>query len=220
MATNKPKLTKLPVQTTGQTGTDNTQAVSDYKEFLTAVAKSPALVSGWSKLLKSSGYYKGKITDKYTPALQSAFDRAEQARLSISSVRPLTRDAFIKEAIDLAAGGGGGSGSATPITKYIDVSVTPSSKAKDLINAIILDTLGRQATDAEVKKYTAALNAAEKKTPTTTKYTTSGATRTSSTTGGLDTQQYLIDQISGTDEAKANKVLGFYETFMNALGGK
>mgnify|MGYP001188617022 CR=1 FL=1 len=219
MATNKPKLTKLPVQSTGQTGTDNTQAVSDYKEFLVAVAKSPALVSGWSKLLKSSGYYKGKITDKYTPALQDAFDRAEQARLSISSVRPLTRDAFIREAIDNQAGGAG-SGAATPITKYIDVAVTPSSKAKDIINAIILDTLGRQATDAEVKKYTAALNAAEKKAPTTTKYTTSGATRTSSTTGGLDTQQYLIDQISGTDEAKANKVLGFYETFMNALGGK
>lgn len=219
MATNKPKLTKLPVQSTGQTSTDNTQAVSDYKEFLTAVAKSPALVTGWSKLLKSSGYYKGKITDKYTPALQNAFDRAEQDRLSISAIRPLTRDAFINEAIANQAGGAG-DGSATPITKYVDVSVTPSSKAKDLINAIILDTLGRQATDAEVKKYTAALNAAEKKTPTTTKYTTSGATRTSSTTGGLDTQQYLIDQISGTDEAKANKVLGFYETFMNALGGK
>lgn len=219
MATNKPKLTKLPVQSTGQTSTDNTQAVSDYKEFLVAVAKSPALVTGWSKLLKSSGYYKGKITDKYTPALQNAFDRAEQDRLSISAIRPLTRDAFINEAIANQAGGAG-SGSATPITKYVDVSITPSSKAKDLINAIILDTLGRKATDAEVKKYTAALNAAEKKTPTTTKYTTSGATRTSSTTGGLDTQQYLIDQISGTDEAKANKVLGFYETFMNALGGK
>jgi hypothetical protein len=36
---------------------------------------------------------------------------------------------------------------------------------------------------------------------------------------GLNEQQYLVDKISGTDEGKANKVLGFYETFMNALGG-
>jgi hypothetical protein len=216
MATSKPKVKKLPAQTTGQTGTDNTQTVSDYKEFLAAVAKSPALLSGWSKLLKSAGYYKGKITDKYTPALQNAFDRAEQDRLSIAAYRPLTRDAFINETI----ANGAGDAAAVPITKYVDTSVTPSTKAKDFINAIILDTLGRQATDAEVKKYTAALNAAEKKAPTTTTYKTSGGTRTSSTTGGLDTQQYLLDQVSGTDEAKANKVLGFYETFMNALGGK
>jgi len=216
MATSKPKLTKLPGQTTGQVSTDNTQTVSDYKEFLTAVAKSPALLSGWSKLLKSAGYYNGKVTDKYTPALQNAFDRAEQDRLSIAAYRPLTRDAFVNEAIANKAGDVG----TAPITKYVDTSVTPSTKAKDFINAIILDTLGRQATDAEVKKYTAALNAAEKKSPTTTTYTTSGSTRTSSTTGGLDTQQYLLDQVAGTDEAKANKVLGFYETFMNALGGK
>ena len=216
MATSKPKVKKLPTESTGQVGTDNTQTVSDYKEFLTAVSKSPALLSGWSKLLKSAGFYNGKITDKYTPALQNAFDRAEQARLSISAIRPLTRDAFIRETID----NGAGTGTAAPITKYVDVSVTPESKAKDFINAIILDTLGRQATDAEVKKYTAALNAAEKKAPTTTIYKTSGGTRTSSTTGGIDTQQYLLDQISGTDEAKANQVLGFYETFMNALGGK
>jgi len=96
---------------------------SDYTEFLSVVAKSPSLITGYSKLLKAAGYYKGKITDKYTPALQRAFSAAEEARLSISAVRP------------------------------------------------------------------------------------------------MDEKQYLVDQISGTDEGKANKVLGFYETFMNALGG-
>jgi hypothetical protein len=215
MGRNLPK-TKTATKATTTT-TAGTTTMSDYKEFLTAVSKSPALVTGWSKLLKSAGYYNGKITDKYTPALQSAFDRAEQDRLSISTYRPLTRDAFINETI---ANRPPDTGTAAPITKYVDTAITSPTKAKDLINAIILDTLGRKATDAELKKYSASLSAAEQLAPTTTTYTTKGATRSSMTTGGIDTQQYLLDQVSGTDEAKANKVLGFYETFMNALGGK
>jgi hypothetical protein len=39
-------------------------------------------------------------------------------------------------------------------------------------------------------------------------------------TGGLDAEQYLIDKIAATDEARANKVLDLYSTFMNALGSK
>jgi hypothetical protein len=50
---------------------------SEYTQFLSTIAKSPALITGYSKLLKSAGYYKGKITDKYTPALQKAFTAVE-----------------------------------------------------------------------------------------------------------------------------------------------
>jgi hypothetical protein len=202
------------------TETNNSGASqSEYTQFLSTIAKNPALITGYSKLLKSAGYYKGKITDKYTPALQKAFTKAEEDRLSISTVRPIGRDEFLQETISLG-GVGSGSGSGGPtsgVSKATRISNTTEAAA--LIQSIIQDTLGRKATAAELKKYTASLQAAQKKAPTVTKYTSAGTSQTSQTTGGINEQQYLLDKISGTDEAKANKVLGFYETFMNALGG-
>lgn len=186
---------------------------SDYTEFLSVVAKSPALITGYSKLLKSAGYYKGKITDKYTPALQKAFTAAEEARLSISAVRPMSRDAFLEETISLGGiGGDSGPTTVTSVTKY------KPEAAQQLVNEIIQDTLGRKATPAEIKKYSAMLKAVEGKAASTTTYG-KGANQTQTTMAGLNEQQYLVDKISGTDEGKANKVLGFYETFMKALGG-
>ena len=187
---------------------------SDYTEFLSVVAKSPALITGYAKLLKAAGYYKGKITDKYTPALQKAFTAAEQARLEISAVRPMTRDAFLEETIAL---GGTGTGTGGPTTVTSVTKYKPEA-AQQLVNSIIQDTLGRKATAAEIKKYSSMLKAVEGKAASTTTYG-KGAKQTQTTMAGLDEKQYLVDQISGTDEGKANKVLGFYETFMNALGG-
>lgn len=206
-----------PAPTTQSTDATNTGASqSDYTQFLSVIAKSPALITGYSKLLKSAGYYKGKITDKYTPALQKAFTKAEEDRLSISAVRPIGRDEFLQETISLG-GVGGTDGPTSGVSKATRISNTTEATA--LIQSIIQDTLGRKATAAELKKYTASLQSAQKAAPTVTKYTNAGTSQTSQTTGGINEQQYLLDKISGTDEAKANKVLGFYETFMNALGG-
>ena len=206
--------TPMPVSTPEAANTTGSQ--SDYTQFLSVVAKSPALITGYSKLLKAAGYYKGKITDKYTPSLQKAFTNAEEARLSISAVRPMGRDEFLQETISLGGTGTGtgGPSTVTSVTKY-----TPES-AKELVNSIILDTLGRKATDSEIKKYTQALKGIESKASTVTKYSGSGASQTQTVTPGISEKQYLVDKISGTDEGKANKVLGFYETFMNALGGR
>ena len=185
---------------------------SDYTQFLSVVAKSPALITGYSKLLKAAGYYKGKITDKYTPALQNAFTRAEEDRLSISAVRPIGRDEFLQETVSLGGDGTGGPTTVTNVTKY------KPEAARQLVDSIIKDTLGRKATAAEIKKYSAMLKGIEGKAASTTTYG-KGANQTQTTMAGLNEQQYLVDQISGTDEGKANQVLGFYETFMNALGG-
>lgn len=192
---------------------EQNNVTSDYTEFLSVVAKSPSLITGYSKLLKAAGYYKGKITDKYTPALQKAFTAAEEARLSISAVRPMGRDEFLQETISLGgASGTGGPTTVTSVTKY------KPEAAQQLVDSIIKDTLGRNATAAEIKKYSAMLKNIEGKAASTTTYGT-GSKQTQTTMAGLDEKQYLIDKISGTDEGKANKVLGFYETFMNALGG-
>jgi hypothetical protein len=187
----------------------------DFTDFLKTIAKSPALISGYSKILKSAGYYKGKITSKYTPALQKAFTAAETDRLSVSAVSPIGRDEFFKQQVEFNVDGGDGRPSVvTNVTAY-----TPES-ARQLVDSIIRDTLGRKATDAEIKKYTAALKGIQNKAASTTTYKTVGGKQTQVTTPGINEQQYLVDQVSGTDEGKANKVLGFYETFMNALGGR
>jgi len=194
----------------------STTSQSEYTQFLSTIAKNPALITGYSKLLKSAGYYKGKITDKYTPALQKAFTKAEEDRLSISTVRPIGRDEFLQEAISLGGvGSGSGSGGPTTVT---NVTKFKPEAAQQLVESIIQDTLGRKATAAEVKKYSAMLKKIEGKAASTTTYG-KGSNQTQTTMVGLEEKQYLVDQIAKTDEAKANKVLGFYETFMNALGG-
>jgi len=204
-----------PAPTTQSTDANNSgTSQSDYTQFLTVIAKSPALITGYSKLLKAAGYYKGKITDKYTPALQKAFTKAEEDRLSISTVRPIGRDEFLQETIAL---GGTGTGTGGPTTVTSVTKYKPEA-AQQLVDSIIQDTLGRKATAAEVKKYSAMLKKIEGKAASTTTYG-KGANQTQTTVAGLNEKQYLVDQISGTDEGKANKVLGFYETFMNALGG-
>ena len=205
----------VPVNTP-QTGSPTSGTTSDFTDFLRTISKSPALISGYSKLLKSAGYYKGKITSKYSLALQKAFSAAEQDRAELSAITPIGRDEFLKQRVSEGTGTGadGRPSVVTSITSYTEDS------AKQLINSIIRDVNRRKATEAEIKKYTAILKNIEKKAATTTKYTTSGTSQTQFTTAGLDEKQYLIDQVSGTDEGKANKVLGLYETFMNALGGR
>jgi hypothetical protein len=113
---------------------------------------------------------------------------------------------------------GGGDGGGPSVRKETRISDTTTAKA--LIDAIFQDTLGRKASSKEMLKYTKNLQAAQKAAPTVTTYATSGGTTSATTTGGINEQQYLIDQIAGTDEAKSNQVLGYYKTFMDALGGK
>jgi len=194
--------------------TDGGVLPGDFTDFLKLVAKSPALITGYSKILKTAGYYKGTVGNKYTPAFQKALIAAETDRASINLVSPISREQFFAQLEPVSTGGYKGPTTVTNVTKY-----TPES-ASQFINLIVQDTLGRRATAAEITKYTKTLKDLEKKASSTTKYSGAGASQTQVTTPGINEQQYLIDKISGTDEGKANKILGFYETFMNALGVK
>jgi hypothetical protein len=193
--------------------TDGGALPGDFTDFLKLVAKSPALITGYSKILKAAGYYRGKVGNKYTPAFQKALVAAESDRASISLVSPMSREQFFAQLEPVSTGAGAGPTTVTSVTKY------KPEAAQQLVDSIIKDTLGRKATAAEIKKYSAMLKGIEGKAASVTTYGT-GSKQTQTTVAGLNEQQYLVDQISGTDEGKANKVLGFYETFMNALGAK
>ena len=166
--------------------------------------------------LKNAGY-KVAVTGKYSDKLLSAYSTASmRAALQSQMVgQQFTVGQYLDQeaAAKLAEGGSGPS-----VRK--ETRISDQTTAKALIDAIFQDTLGRKASGKEILKYTSALQKAQKAAPTVTTYATSGGTTSATTTGGINEQQYLIDQIAGTDEAKSNQVLGYYKAFMNALGGK
>lgn len=171
--------------------------------------------------LKSAGYRvptSGVFTDKlltaYQTALQSAQLQAAQLGQTFSSTY------FTNYLANEAAGAAGGAGTGgTSITEQ--ESVITKANAKNIINKVFEDQLGRSATDAEIAKYTAIFKEKAAAQPTITTTTTAGKKTKISTKPGFTTgraEQYLVDKIAGTDEAKAGQVLDYYQSFMRKLG--
>jgi hypothetical protein len=170
--------------------------------------------------LKNAGY-RIKVTGNYSDALLKAYSSAAYATAIQSQT--LNQQFTVRQYLDqeAAARGGGGSGSGNggpSVSKAIRIST--GNQAADVINKVYQDLVGRGASTAELKKYTKMLQAEQKKPEAalTTQYTTSGDVQTATTTGGMNSEQFLIQQISGTDEAKANKVFNYYNAFKNAIG--
>lgn len=217
---------KSPIVPTGSTVSNTAvSGTGGYREGLTTTANADAadlynLSEPDRKIiaqrLKNAGYkvsVSGKYSDKLLAAYSSASQKAALQSSLIGQVFTVGQYLDQEAAARVAEGGSGPS-----VRK--EVRISDQTTAKALIDAIFQDTLGRKASGKEILKYTKNLQAAQKAAPTVTTYATSGGTTSSTTTGGINEQQYLIDQIAGTDEAKANQVLGYYKTFMDALGGK
>lgn len=190
------------------------------EESFTAFAKalsqaSPTIRAKIAQQLKDAGIYRGKVSGEFNNRLYDALIQAEKKRAELATVIDVpNRFDFIASLALEDQGDGAGIG----ISESLRIS-TPE-QIKPLVDAVIMDQLGRKATDAEIKRYTKMIRKAQKTTPTVTTTKRVGDRVVTTTTGGFDSGQYLIDQIAGTDEAKANRVLGLYETFINALGGE
>jgi len=166
--------------------------------------------------LKNAGY-KVAVSGKYSDKLLSAYSTAAMKAALQSQM--VGQQFTVGQYLDQEAAARIAEGSGGPSVRK-ETRISDQTTAKALIDAIFQDTLGRKASGKEILKYTKNLQAAQKAAPTITSYSTSGGTTSATTTGGINEQQYLIDQIAGTDEAKSNQVLGYYKAFMNALGGK
>lgn len=172
--------------------------------------------------LKSAGYRvptTGVFTDKLLAAYQTALQSAQlqAAQLGQQFSGAYFTNYLINEAAGYAASGAGGDG--TSITEQ--ESVITKANAKNIINKVFEDQLGRSATDAEIAKYTATFKEKAAAKPTITTTTTTGKRTKIKTEPGFTTgraEQYLVDKIAGTDEAKAGQVLDYYQTFMRKLG--
>ena len=169
-----------------------------------------------AQALKNAGY-KVSVSGKYSSSLLEAYTNASmKATLQSQMVgQPFTvRQYLDQETAERIASSGGDGG--PNIRK--DIRISDEATARTLINAVLQDALGRGATKDELKKYTSALQKAQKASPAVTTYSTAGDVQTVTSTPGINEEQFLIQQIAGTDEAKANKVFGYYDAFKNALG--
>ena len=213
-----------------------TTATGGQEVSLAVFAKDVANGSDQQRLalaqqLKDAGLWTGKISSKFDIKYYGALVKLEeqyQGQIALDKLleRPATAnryDSLTSLLVNKEAAGG------PRVSK--NVRLSDSTTAEALVTAVMQDQVGRGPSKAELKKYTQALQKAQAAAPTTTVTTsragattspitgevTSGAT-TSKTTGGINEQQFLINEISGTDEARAQKVKSFYDVFKQAIG--
>lgn len=215
-----PEEARRQAAATAATGSEQNATVTGEETF-TAFAKalsqvSPTIRAKIAQQLKDAGIYRGKVSGDFNNRFYDALIEAEKRRAQLATIVDVpNRYDFIAS---LATEGDGAGADGIGITETLRIS-TPE-QVKPLVDAVIMDQLGRKATDAEIRRYTKMIRKAQKAQPTVTTTKKVGDRVVSTTTGGFDSGQYLVDQIAGTDEAKANRVLGFYETFLRALGGE
>ena len=144
-----------------------------------------------SQLLKDAGYLRS-TTSKYNKTLGDAYSRAsmdwsnESAR---TGRQGLTFRAFLQENVT-APTGAAAQKPGTQKTVRVDDDTTAEARV-----AKVFEDLGITATPAQINEWRKKLQAEQKKNPTVTKYTTKGGVQTSSTTGGLDDEFWLTENI-------------------------
>ena len=203
------KVTKV-AETTAE-GTPTATSLTEYTDFKKALAKSPALISGYQKLLKAAKYYRGPIDGKYTPAFQKALDSAEESRLSISAIRPLARDEFLNEQVTV--GGGAGDGEARTIKQTYIINDSDLEALADKISKL---QTGYAIPPKELEKIKKDLRLAQKKNPVVQQYDASGNVMQ---TGGINEEQFITSRIEQTGAAQKSRATTANEILLGELGG-
>lgn len=215
-----------------------TTATGGQEVSLAVFAKGVAIGSDEARLalaqqLKNAGLWKGNISSKFDIKYYNVLTKLEEQYLGqialdklVGTSTATTRYNFLTNVL---ASKEASSGGRTRVSKNVRLSDLTTAEA--LVTAVMQDQVGRGPSRAELKKYTLALQKAQAAAPTTTVTTSgvgaatspitgdvvSGAT-TSKTTGGINEQQFLINEIAGTDEARAQKVKSYYDVFKQAIG--
>lgn len=185
-------------------------------DFVKAVAQSPEDVRlKLAQQLKKAGLYKGTPSSKFNNAMYDALTAAETKRVQLSMVvGPIDRFNFIDE---LAAEGKAGTGKPSAVTSR---TISEPVELFDEINAVTKEYLGRELPEAAKRKLAKKYIAKQKagKLDVTTTYGGDGSFR-QTTGGGMSPQQFFIEEISNSDEGRANKVLQGYNILLNLFGG-
>lgn len=198
------------MQTAQQGSTITAPLLTPKQAYDNLSAMDSNMVKNIAAALNNAGYKvptSGKVTAKFFENYWKAYGDAMTFYGGTGQIQPGTGvneaqfSQFLADAYnDRAAGGGSNS----------RVGIINPTAAKALINAVFSDQLGRTASNAEIKKYTAAIQKAERGNPVNY----SGGV----TSGGIDEQQFLIDQIADSDEATQNRALTAFDVLGKLLG--
>lgn len=186
-------------------------------DFVKAVAQSPEDVRlKLAKQLKKAGLYRGTPSSKFNNAMYDALTAAETKRVQLSMVvGPIDRFNFIDE----LAAEGADTGKKGP-SRITSRTISEPVDLFDEINAVTREYLGRELPEAAkrklAKKYIAKQKAGQ--LDVTTSYNQDGSFR-QTTGGGIEPTQFFIEEISNSDEGRANKVLQGYNILLNLFGG-
>jgi hypothetical protein len=183
---------------------------------------APEFRKATSQKLKNAGYnvpvtgkYSSRVRDAYIQASQDLSDEINY--LNRNDPSRLSNVEYDLETFlgDLASETQGGS---TSVTRYT-TDYRPETINK-LINDVTKSLVGRGATNAELKRYTRKIRnqMAQTENMGQTITSRSGDVTNVRQIEGIDPQKFLIEEIAGTDEAKAQKAYGFYEAFNKFIG--
>ena len=178
---------------------------------------TPALRKALAQQLKDAGF-KVPVTGRYNTTVRSAFLSANEALsteisyLSQNDPQRLSEvsydlTSFLEEQSRSLGDG------APKRTEY--PTVLSRGDVSELLNSIKQDLTGYGATEDEVEFYYEKLRKKSLKQPTVVAKTEAGR---QTTERGFNPQQFLVEKISGTDEAKERKVLDAYDIFAKVMG--
>jgi hypothetical protein len=142
--------------------------------------------------------YTDALTAGYQNAISGALGRYNQFKDVFSVDQYLAEKAQETAAISAASGTGTGGPS---LTQYPIIS--SSTDAKALFNKVFQSELGRDATAAEIKTLFPALRSAQAANPETTKSTVINGKKVLERTSGLNTEQWVIDQLNKDTKLKS-----------------
>lgn len=173
------------------------------------ISMSPQERLGWAQKLKAAGYRVGPLTGAVTKALRQSWLNAHadlQAEIQAGQQLDLTRY------LNVNAGTGGTGG---PSTTYTTSQINDTD-ARALINQVYRDQTGMDAPEDYIRKQTAALRKAQKANPT--KYVR-GASGNMEYSGGLNTQEFVKQDVAGTSAAQIKRKEDAYSVMLDELGG-
>ena len=165
--------------------------------------------------LKNAGFWTGSLSSDFNVKYYNALVKLESAYKSQEAINKMVGAAPAKRLdvlrTTIAEGGSGTGGPTTTRQTYV---TSPTQTAK-ILETVAQDLLGRSLTKAEKAKYQKLINAEQKRQPAVN---VSGK-GFSTTTGGVDEEQFITEKIAGTAEAKTNQASDAYTILMQELGG-
>lgn len=169
--------------------------------------------------LKNAGFWTGSLSSDFNVKYYNALVKLETAYKSQEAINKMVGAAPAKR-LDvlrstIASGGAGGAGGGGGPTTTKQTYVTSPTQTAKILETVAQDLLGRSLTKAEKAKYQKLINAEQKKQPAVN---VSGK-GFSTTTGGVDEEQFIKEKIAGTAEAKTNQASDAYTILMQELGG-